>query len=143
APAFILSLQNGKEIKLPETSLASVLVRQVFAEDRKEPPLRTFSVPKPEGFQGLYQGLAGGTPKNVWFVITGLHVKVEDAQQQAARINERKLSFKAEVFAPYGGNKYYAVVIGQQLSYNEALEIQKQARKSGLSNDTYLWTFPK
>ena len=143
APAFILSLQNGKEVKLPEINTASLLVRQVFAQEKEEAAPRTFTVPKPEGFEGFYQGLTGGTPKSVWFVIVGSHLKVQDAQAQAARINARKLSFKAEVFAPYAGNKYYAVVIGQQLRYKEALELQKQARNGGLSNDTYLWTFPK
>jgi hypothetical protein len=70
APAFILSLQNAKEVKLPNTDLSASLVQQVFAQERK-PQLGTFSVPKPEGFEGFYQGLIGGTPKNVWFVIVG------------------------------------------------------------------------
>lgn len=91
--------------------------------------------------QQVYRGLFGATPKNVWFVISGSHPTREAAEKHAAEI--RGKGFPAEVYAPYGNNPYYAVVIGSQMTLSEARQLRLKAIRSGLPKDTYLWTFPQ
>ncbi len=79
----------------------------------------------------------------MWFVIAGSHIKLGDAQRQAQQINRKWPDFSGEVYAPYGGNPHYAVVIGANLTYEEAQKLLQRAIAAGLSKDTYLWTFPK
>jgi hypothetical protein len=76
---------------------------------------------------------------NAWFE------RMEGAPPPSVkRANEiRKRGFSADVYAPYAENKYYAVVIGAQLTLSQARQIRQDARLKGLPDDTYLWTFPQ
>jgi cell division protein FtsN len=74
-------------------------------------------------------------------VIAGKHQTKESADSQASEI--RKQGFSADVYAPYGGNPNYAVVIGAQIPLSAARQLQQEALESGLSKDTSLWTFPQ
>lgn len=69
--------------------------------------------------------------------------KFEDAEKQAKQISEKWQGFEGEVYAPYGEDPYYAVVIGANLTYQEARQLRQRAIAAGFSKDTYLWTFPK
>lgn len=105
-------------------------------------PVKAFSLPRAEGADAFWQGLLGAQPKNVYYVIAGSHLKYEDARKQADDVNARFPQFKAEVYAPYGGNLYYGVVIGALLPRADAKAVQTDAVRAGLPKDTYLWTLP-
>jgi hypothetical protein len=75
---------------------------------------------------------------------------VHENQEQAARRvaefaqNERLRDFKAEVYAPYGAElPGYSVVIGANLTYEQAEELRQKAIKVGFPENTRLWTFPQ
>jgi hypothetical protein len=76
-------------------------------------------------------------------VIAGSHLKLEDASKQASEIGRKWPKYRGEVYAPYGNNPYYAVVIGANLTYEDAQALRRKAIQDGLPNDTYLWTFPR
>jgi len=107
------------------------------------PPLiKTFTMPEQEGVSAFLQGLVGARPDNVYYVIAGSHLSYESAKSQADRINASRKDFAADVYAPYGDNPYYAVVIGANIKKSEAKSLRLQATQAGLPSDTYLWTFP-
>lgn len=104
---------------------------------------KQFSLPKVTTGEKILKGIYGsGIPENTWFVIVGSHINSGDAVKQAEEINQKMPDFHAEVYAPYGGNPYHAVVIGSNLTLNKAKELRKKAVAAGLPKDTYLWTLP-
>jgi predicted nucleic acid-binding protein len=151
APAIITALLNGTKIEAPKadvkhaetTTVSALLIPKAYAQAVKKEDIKTFSLPKETSKQQLWRGLTGASPNNVWFVIVGSHLKIEDAKKQAQLIAKEWKDFKAEVYAPYGENLYYAVVIGANLTHEEAQKLRQKALLAGFSEDTYLWTFPK
>jgi hypothetical protein len=157
APALITAWLNGSHVTLPENSVspassqespvASLLLQLIpaaHADTEVAPGARAaakqFALPAETPRQQIYRGFFGATPKNVWYVIAGSHQKIEDARKQVADLRQR--GFTADVYAPYGGNPHYAVVIGAQLTLAAATQLRAKAVQSGLPPGTYLWTFP-
>jgi hypothetical protein len=68
---------------------------------------------------------------------------VEDAKEHVRKIAQRRDEFRAEVYAPYGRNPLYTVVIGAYLTYKKANRLKRRALDAGFPEKTYLWTFPK
>ncbi|MBI5749602.1 MAG: SPOR domain-containing protein [Nitrospinae bacterium] len=151
APAIITALLNGTKIEAPKadvkhgetTTVSAILIPKVYAQAVRKDEIKTFSLPKETSTQQIWRGLTGSSPNNVWFVIVGSHLKMEDAKKQAQLIAKEWKDFKAEVYAPYGENLYYAVVIGANLAREEAQQLRQKAILAGFPEDTYLWTFPK
>lgn len=147
APALITAAINGGRITLPEkatepsVSSSISIVSQTYAQPTLAQEVKQFSLPQETPRQQIYRGLFGATPKNVWFVISSSHPTQEAAEKQAADC--RKKGFSADIYAPYGSNPNYAVVIGSQITLSEARQLRLKAIKSGLPQDTYLWTFPQ
>ncbi len=151
APAIITALLNGTKIEAPKadvkhgdtTTVSALFIPSAYAQQAVKDGIKTFSLQKETSSQQLWRGLTGSASKNVWFVIVGSHLKIEDAKKQAQLIAKEWKDFKADVYAPYGENLYYAVVIGANLNYDEAQKLRQKALLAGFSEDTYLWTFPK
>jgi hypothetical protein len=156
APALLAGLITTKSI-IPEQQskpgstpppIAAVLpLPSAHAQDLRSPgegtnELKTFRIPKAEGANAFWRGLYGAAPKNTYYVIAGSHRRYEDAARQKEEINAGLPQFKAEVYAPYGDNPYYGVVIGAELTKEQATALRSKAVQSGLSRDTYVWTFP-
>ncbi len=150
APALITALLNANQVKVTKdiaqiegTKNASAIISSAYAQPTSEKNLKTFSLKEESPAQQIWRGLTSSCPKDVWFVIVGSHLELEDAQKQAGLINKEWKDFKAEVYDPYGENIYYAVVIGSNLTHEEAQQLRQKAILAGFSEDTYLWTFPK
>jgi hypothetical protein len=157
APALLTAAINGSNVTIPKKSVKPEITSSITTRSADKPSLfglayaqapgperkemRQFTLPKETPVQQIYRGLLGSTPKNIWFVIAGSHLKQEDAEKQTQQI--RAKGFSADVYAPYGDNPYYAVVIGAQLVRSEAEQLRLRAIKEGLPRDTYLWTFPR
>ncbi|UCH03099.1 MAG: SPOR domain-containing protein [Candidatus Bathyarchaeota archaeon] len=151
APALITALLNAANIETPKLpaeaggnpsgSIISTPLAYGQTTPKEEP--KTFSLPEETRTQQIWRGLTGSSPKNVWYVIVGSHLKLEDAERQVQQIAQEKKGFRAEVYAPYGENPYHAVVIGANLTHKQAQQLQQRAIAAGFPKDTYLWTFPK
>jgi SPOR domain len=151
APALIAGAITSSLVPTPAGQISSgtrlgaafSIVDAAFAQPEPIPQsLKRFSLPAQSPTDQFFQGLVGGTPKNVWFVIVGSYQQVENAQKQADQINQQHPEFKAEVYEPYGDNPNYAVVIGANLTQSEAKALRDRAVKAGLPTDSYYKTFP-
>ena len=149
APALITAFINAHNVTQPvnaheSTERASIVVSLAYAqESRNDKAFKEFSVEETKVEQ-FWRGLTGSAPINVWFVIAGSHLKLRDAETQVKKISgQRKMEgFKPEVYKPYGGNPFYAVVIGANLTHKEAVDLKNEAIGLGFPKDIYLWTFP-
>jgi len=93
---------------------------------------------KQDSLQKFLSGITGKT-SNSWFVMAGSHKKEKEAKEQAKDLSNK--GYDVRVYPPFGGSKYFGVAIGSNLNKDEAIKLKKQARKDGLSKDTYLWKF--
>lgn len=149
APALITAAMNGGRVSLPEApppanqQVSWHILSQAYAQTNSSDTLKRFTMPQETSAQQFYRGFFGALPKNVWFVIAGSHTSQEAAEKQIRQIHDNYRNFTAEVYAPYGNNPYYAVVIGAQLTIQDAKRLQQQAISAGFPKDTYLWTFPQ
>jgi len=154
APALITALLNAGQVEVPNINLQSSnanigginLIATAYAQEpEKKNEIKTFSMPKENGWQQLLRGLTGRTTntRKVWFVFAGSHEKVEDAKKQAQQINENQKNVKAEVYAPYGDDPHYKVVIGENLLLKQAELIKQRAVRGELPWDLKLWRLPK
>ena len=150
APALITAMLNAHNIESPKgvnvsekQKIGSVIFVTPAYAQRVEDKLKTFSVPEESTFEQIKRGLFGSKPQRVWFVIVGSHLKLEDAEKQAKQINSKTKEFNAEVYDRYGGNPYYGVIIGANLTYEDAQQLRRKAIDSGLPKDSYLWALPR
>ena len=140
APAIILGMLNGADARQQTTSIPSI-ESVVFAQGTPQQVPKKFEPPRQTSLGEFVEGLTGLRPRQAWFVIVGSHSTVQAARKQADSINASGKGFAADVYEPYGNNKFYGVVIGANLSYSDANALQQRATRDGLARDAYLWTF--
>lgn len=152
APALITGFLNASNIPdVPKTGgvtdgkppSASLFVHPAYAQTTAKEKVRVFSPPQDTKLGEFWRGLTGAREERLWYVIAGSHRKLADAEKQAKQIREKGQGLEADVYAPYGDNPFYAVVIGANLTNDEARRLRQKAVAAGLPKDTYLWTFPK
>ncbi|MFH1874141.1 MAG: SPOR domain-containing protein [Pseudomonadota bacterium] len=155
APALITAMINAGNIKQADFNPAEIVppsakiffINDALAQETTQPEelqtVKKFQIPPETQTQQFFRGLIGAEPANTWFVIVGSYRHENNAQRQAKLINRAYDDFQAEVYAPYGDNPFYTVVIGANLSQNAAQNLRDKALKEGLAEDAYLWTFPK
>ena len=159
APALLTTLINANRVSVPQTpqtapTQASTLwfpgvIQSAYAQPPtptaaatpQTPTIRQYKYPAETPAQQIKRGLFGVTAKNVWYVVVASHLKAQDAETEAAQV--RAKGFVAQVYAPYGTNPYYSVIIGANLTQSDAQKLRTQAIQAGLPKDTYLWTFPQ
>jgi len=73
-----------------------------------------------------------------WAVIAAAYVSREPAEKRSRELAKRWASFKWSVLPQQAGKMYYLVVIGQNLSEDEAEKLRSRAVASGLPGDTYI-----
>lgn len=147
APALVAGALTSALVSKPADyshNISLSIVGVAFAQSvSATSSFKRFSLSVQSPANQFIEGLVGGTPKNVWFVIIGSYNDVSNAQKQATQINQQYPQFKAEVYAPYDGEgPYYRVVIGSNLTQSEAKALRDNAVKAGLPNDSYYRTFP-
>src|ERR1035441_3805711 len=153
APALIFALANRQKVDLNPSAQQPSATQQkkagnlrviypgawamswaVYAADTAQ--LKTFGPPQ-EGFaQQLLRGIVGDVPKNVYFAIAGSYRTLAWAQ---CWLGDVRVKFPtAEVYGPSGGNNLYSIVIGPQLTIEEAQKEVKDALLFGFA-DAYVW----
>ena len=63
------------------------------------------------------------------------------ADNKAKHINDKWPGLHATVFAPTGHHGYYLVALGDGMSQEDALRVQRKARSLGLPRDTYVQNY--
>jgi hypothetical protein len=51
--------------------------------------------------------------------------------------------FSPEVFSPKGSGAPYLVILGGQLSHDQAIKVRQRARAAGMPRDTYIQNFTR
>jgi len=153
APALITGFLNGGQITVPKApahSDAKVIsslefIPSAYAQINQEQRTKTFSLPKESVIEQFQRGFTGSVPKRVWFVIVGSYSSRENAEKAAKKIEAEfgSKGFKPEVYAPFSGNPNWKVVIGSNLTAEEAEPLRQRAVTAGLPKDIYVWTFAK
>lgn len=103
------------------------------AEQRVE----TFSPPEETAGEQFWRGLTGASSKRVWFVVVGSYRALENAERHAEEINRNRRGFTAKVYRS-DNSPYFAVVIGNNLTLSDAVELKSKALSSGFPPDTYI-----
>ena len=147
-PALAVAFLNGQNVKLPDVSADlrgptfSVLEHAALAQSSPtDKGFKHFTMPPPSGTKAFWQGVLGRPADTTWFVIAGSHPNAEEATTQANELRNRGLS--ADVYLPYAKNKSYAVVLGGNLTREDAESLKGKAIGMGAPKESYLWTFAK
>jgi|SRR5579863_2342489 len=93
-------------------------------------------VPKPEPRTETTR--AQGRKADGWSVIVATYASREPAEKRMRDIMTRWPKFNTGVFQPAAEKTHYLVVLGQNLSEDQAEELRKRAVDSGLPRDTYI-----
>jgi eukaryotic-like serine/threonine-protein kinase len=78
---------------------------------------------------------------NIWRVVVYTYNSAADARRRAAGINVKHPEAKAEVFSPTEGGAPYLVVIGGQMTRDQASLLRQQAVRMGLPRDSYMQNY--
>jgi hypothetical protein len=80
----------------------------------------------------------GGRKADGWSVIVATYASRELAEKRMRDMVKRWPKFNPGVFQPRAEQAHYLVVLGQNLSEDQAEELRKRAVDSGLPRDTYI-----
>ena len=100
------------------------------------------SVPQDVAF---VQAIEKSYEEERYFVIAGSSPRPKDLEEELIRVRDRIGDHFSELFPgvdilpPVKGNRNYALVIGADLPFAEAKELQQRARETGFREDTFLW----
>jgi len=153
APALITALLNAGQVDVPKATLQSTkshigqmtIVSSAYAQaPAVSDSVKTFALPQETGWQQLLRGLTGNrsASRQVWFVIAGSFEKLEDARAHAHHMNEAQKELTAVVYAPYGEDPNYKVVVGENLLYKQAEILKERASQGEFFKELKLWRLP-
>jgi len=150
APALLTTAINGNSIAnttlMIEHSASSsdtphyFFIKSAYAAETNYKNLSSFKQAKVSNTQLFLRGLIGTklfSDEDDYLVIIGSHTNINKAKQQVKNVKKKK--YRAKIYEPTDGSKYYAVVIGANLNEQEAKKLKAQAIRNGLPSDTYLW----
>jgi hypothetical protein len=87
--------------------------------------------------------------QKTYFVIAGSSPRREDLVEERKRVKDEaggkydELFPDVGIYPPFGSNINYALVIGLDLPYTEAVELKNKAISMGFRKDTFLWSADK
>lgn len=149
APAMlagIMAASSNSSTLVPTQDVPGLaLIPVVYAQANSLPAdVKQFTLPPPSALGQFVRGLIDyqAKPSNVWFVIAGSFSTVDNARADAKQLNDKFRGFHADVYAPFSGNPNYDVVIGAQLTQQDAKALRDKAVAAGFNSQTYYRTFP-
>ena len=88
----------------------------------------------------LWQGISGSQNENVWFVIAGTYdtSELQKAREMVRRIKQQSPGYGPEI---YKNDKYYAVVIGANLSLSQARARKQKATDAKIPTDGEIYLY--
>jgi cell division septation protein DedD len=82
-------------------------------------------------------------PQGGWYVVVATYTRKIDAEKRARSLTARWPKFRARVFEPPVNDPHHLVIIGANLSQDDADALCKHARAAGLPHDVYIKKFLK
>ncbi|HEV7472491.1 MAG TPA: hypothetical protein VGN90_00485 [Pyrinomonadaceae bacterium] len=151
APALLTGVMNGtatlKDANLrasaePAAATASftdLFIPTAYAK-ADEPEVKKYSKPEESIGAQLWQGLSGRQDERVWFVVAGTFEinELQKARDLAYRIAHNSPDYKPQI---YQNDKYYAVVIGENLTLAQAKARKEKAYEAKVptAGDLYVY----
>jgi hypothetical protein len=139
APALLAGAVTTAQLAPPraehEPASGFAVVARAYAQSPGKEAVagvKTYTPPQQGRWGEFIEGLAGITPRNVWYVRVGSAATVGDARQLAANVEQRLPKLEAEVFRSDDG-RGYDVVIGRQLDKSPAQALRDRAVRAGLA----------
>ena len=122
---------------------AVVLVALLLAVGREHeaaaPPPAAVPAERPQPVPAnAHAGTPAPSTAVKWRVVAYTYRGLEAARKKARSVNDTFPQFQAEVFAPRGEGPPYLVTLGGRMTREEAVELQRAARRKGLPRDTYV-----
>ena len=76
-----------------------------------------------------------------WRVVAFTYRSKELAEKKAGEINRRWPDLRAAVFSPSKARSYYLVALGNRMTREEAVQLQRKAVRMGLPHDMYVQNY--
>jgi hypothetical protein len=108
----------------------------VAAAARQDPPSEAPPSPRVKAAPPVAQ--TRGRKANGWSVIVGAYGAHEPAEKRMRAMMKKWPNFKISLSEPQAEKTRYLVVLGQNLSEDQAEALRKRAIDSGLPHDTYI-----
>ncbi|MGH9672105.1 MAG: hypothetical protein ACRD44_02910 [Bryobacteraceae bacterium] len=133
------ALLEPKPPPVPQGGGGMALWSTPFSVHAADERRKTYEKAPLSPMQQIWQSVLGpGEPRN-YFVVAGAYRT--DAEAKLAVDEIRGRGFKsAGIFKPPKSGDPHTVVIAEQLTYPEAVQLANQAIQSGLPEWTYVWT---
>jgi len=114
-------------------------VAQRAPQPVSKPVLPAPSAPVPSPKPAVHN--AQRSRKESWFVVVATYSQRESAERRAREITKKWPRFPAHTFAPPVESPHTLVVIGANLSEDEAEALRQRSRAAGLPSDAYIKRF--
>ena len=151
APALITALMNGttnvknttvRASTEPAAATASVmdLIMPTAYAQGEQQEIKAYTLPEESVAAQLWKGLSGARSDRVWYVVAGTYKSNElnKARELASRITKTSPPYKASI---YRNDKYYAVVIGANLTLAQAKARKESASHAKMPTDGDIYLF--
>lgn len=147
APALVTALLNANHVEIPKLqahvdgipAFSEMITSSAYAQPAPPTGVSTFSITPESSIQQVLRGLTGARPRNVWFVIAGSYPTLDEAKAQADRMMQSRRGFQADVYAPTEENPSYSVVIGANLTREQAEQLRREAVGAALAPHIVVW----
>ena len=147
APALLTGIINGVSLSKNVVDQKAAfeipaIVSSAFAQGAGQPKVEDCVKHDSTAGQEVLKGLFGILPENRWYVSTSSKLKLQSAVDEVKDIESRfSGKFHPRICAPISSDdKYYRVIIGQNLTREAANKLKDEALASGLSRSTWLWS---
>ncbi len=143
-PALYLAWMNGAELgearyrlyQVSDPRSATTTLTSPYAQPAYQGTVRTFPMPRLEspGFKFL-RAITGIERERTWYVVAAGYRRMELGLEQAKEMNRDFKEFNAVVYRPYGENPFFKVVIGSDLTFDEAIRLRDKAVAAGIPTE--------
>lgn len=143
-PALFLVWTNGAELgtarhqlfQVSDPRAATTTLTSPYAQPAWQGSVKTFSVPHPEAPEIKFlRAVTGIERKSTWYVVAAGYRRVQPALEQAEMMNKQFKEFKAVVYRPYGENPFFKVVLGEDLTFDQAIRLRDKAIAAGIQTE--------
>lgn len=133
------NLRAGNEPPAATAGLLDAFIPTAYAMADGQ-TVKTYTRPEESVASQLWQGISGARTDNVWFVVVGTY-KLDELQKARELVN--KISDHSSAFKPqiYKNDKYYAVVIGENLTLAQAKARKQKANEASLPSYGEIYLF--
>ncbi len=153
APALFLAWTNGVDLNKVETQLNNITapsaqrtagsINSSWAQPAEQGIMKAYPAPKSRTtLEKFGDAVFGKTPKKKWFVVAGSYRNEQAARKLQGVIKSDFRQFKPVVYKPSKGNPFFKVVIGENLSFDDAVKLRNKAIKAGIPAEPSLEAVP-